>query len=43
MKRTRFTETQIGNILNEAEAGVPITELARLHGFGRSCSGCQAH
>ena len=36
MKRTRFTETQIVNILNESEAGVPVNELARKHEFGRS-------
>ena len=33
MKRKRFTETQIIKILNEAEAGVPVKELARRYGF----------
>ena len=33
MKRTRYTELQIINILNEAEAGVPVAELCRQHGF----------
>ena len=33
MKRTRFTETQIIGVLNEAEAGLPVKELARKHGI----------
>ena len=36
MKRKRFTETQIVNILKEAEAGIPVDELSRKHGFGKS-------
>ena len=36
MKRTRFTETQIVNILKEAETGIPVTELSRKHGFSQS-------
>jgi putative transposase len=31
MKRSRFTEYQILAILNEAETGVPITDLCRIH------------
>jgi hypothetical protein len=33
MKRSRSSETQIVIILKEAEAGVPIEELSRQHGF----------
>ncbi len=29
MKKTRFTDNQIVNILKQAEQGVPITELCR--------------
>jgi putative transposase len=36
MKRTKFSETQIVNILKEAEAGIPVTELSRKHGFSQS-------
>lgn len=36
MKRNRYTETQIVNILKEAEAGVPVEELCRKHGFSHS-------
>jgi len=32
MKRKRFTEKQIGGILKEHEAGVPVTELCCKHG-----------
>ena len=36
MKRKRFTETQIVNILKESETGIPVTELSRKHGFSQS-------
>jgi len=36
MKQKRFTENQIIKILNEAEAGVPVTDLCRKHGFSSS-------
>jgi putative transposase len=36
MKRARFSETQIVNILKEAEAGVEVAELCRQYGFSRS-------
>ena len=36
MKRTKLSETQIVNILKEAEAGIPVTELSRKHGFSQS-------
>ncbi len=36
MKGTRYTEQQIVKILKEAEAGVPVTDLSRQHGFSKS-------
>ena len=36
MKRSRFSENQIINILSEAEAGVPLNDLYRTHGFSKS-------
>ena len=33
MKKRRFTEQQIIGFLQEAEAGVPVMELCRRHGF----------
>lgn len=32
MKKKRFTETQIMEILKELEAGLPVAELSRKHG-----------
>ena len=37
MKKSRFTESQIVAILQEAEAGTPPAELTRKHGISRSC------
>ena len=36
MKKSKFTETQIVNILKEAEAGISVDELSRKHGFSKS-------
>ena len=33
MKRSRYSDSQIINILNQAEAGRPVTELCREHGM----------
>jgi putative transposase len=35
MKKSKFSESQIVNILKEAEAGVALDELSRQHGFSR--------
>lgn len=36
MKKSKFTESQIVNILKEAEAGVALEELSRQHGFSKT-------
>ncbi len=36
MKKSKFTESQIVNILKEAEAGVSLEELSRQHGFSKA-------
>ena len=36
MKRSKFSESQIVNILKEAEAGVALDELIRQHGFSKA-------
>jgi len=36
MKGSRFTETQIVGILNEADAGMPVKEICRKYGISDS-------
>ena len=36
MKKSKFTESQIVNILKEAEVGVSVEELSRQHGFSKT-------
>ena len=36
MKKSRFTESQIISILKEADSGMPIAELTRKYGLGKS-------
>jgi len=36
MKKSKFTESQIFNILKEADAGVALEDLIRQHGFSRA-------
>ena len=33
MKKSRFTETQIVGMLKEAESGLPMADLLRMHGI----------
>ena len=36
MKKSKFSESQIVNILKEAEAGVSLEELSRQHGLSKA-------
>jgi putative transposase len=36
MKKSKYSESQIVNILKEAEAGVSLEELSRQHGYSRA-------
>lgn len=36
MKKTRFSESQIVNILKEAEAGVSLEDLSRQYSFSKA-------
>jgi putative transposase len=36
MKKSKFSESQIVNILKEAEAGVALEDLIRQHGFSKA-------
>jgi putative transposase len=36
MRKARFTESQIVEILKEGEAGIPLAEVVRKHGISRA-------
>ena len=36
MKKSKFTESQIIKIINEADAGVPVPDVCRQHGISTS-------
>ena len=35
MRKSKFSESQIAEILQEAEAGLPVAEVARKHGISQ--------
>ena len=36
MRKSKFSETQIAEILKDAESGVPVAELLRKHGISKA-------
>ena len=36
MRKSKFTETQIVSMINEAGSGIPVPEICRKHGIGQS-------
>ncbi len=39
MRKSRFSETQIVEILKQGEAGIPVAEILRKHGISRATYG----
>ena len=37
MRKSKFSDTQVVSILNEAEAGTPVKEVCRKHGISSAC------
>ena len=36
MRKSKFTESQIVSILGEGDAGLPVAEICRKHGFSNA-------